>query len=72
MVGINVALRNEELFIFKVTKHKDTILVVHITKTKTNRHRISVITSEFEGEVKSIKLFNKYLALCSLQTSHDF
>lgn len=71
--GVAGALRNEELLNLKVSdiEHKDTVLVVHITKTKTNRPRLFVITSEFEGIVKSIELFNKYLALRPKKTPHD-
>lgn len=73
MFGIAGALRNEELLNLKVSdiEHKKTVLVVHITKTKTNRPRVFVITSEFEGKVKSIKLFDRYLALRPKQTPHD-
>ncbi|XP_044268814.1 uncharacterized protein LOC123013993 [Tribolium madens] len=67
------ALRNEELLNLKVSdiEHKETILVVHIPKTKTNRPRLFVITPEFEGKVNSIELFNKYLALRPKQTPYD-
>lgn len=52
-------------------ENKETILVVHLTTTKTNKPRLFVITSEFENKVKSIELFNKYVALRPKQTPHD-
>lgn len=52
-------------------EHKETVLVVQIPKTKTNKPRLFVNTEEFEGKVKSIELFNKYFSLHPKHTSHD-
>lgn len=73
MFGIAGNLRTEDLMNIKVSdiEHKQTILVVHITNTKTNRPRLFLIAPEFEGKVKSIELFDKYLALRPKQTPHD-
>uniref|UniRef100_A0A6P7FF34 Uncharacterized protein LOC114329460 n=1 Tax=Diabrotica virgifera virgifera TaxID=50390 RepID=A0A6P7FF34_DIAVI len=73
ILGIAGALRSEELINLKISdvENKDNILVVHIPKTKTNKPRMFVVTSEFEGKVKSIELFNKYLSLRSKHTPHN-
>jgi hypothetical protein len=42
---------------------KESILIVHITKSKTNKPRTFIVTADFEGGIKPIELYKRYLAL---------
>lgn len=42
---------------------KESILIIHITKSKTNKPRTFIVTADFEGGIKPIQLYKRYLAL---------
>lgn len=42
---------------------KESILIVHILKSKTNKPRTFIVTADFEGGIKPIDLYRKYVAL---------
>ncbi|CAH1379311.1 unnamed protein product, partial [Tenebrio molitor] len=60
--GIAGACRSDELIKLSIDdiEDKESILIVHITKSKTNKPRTFIVTADFEGGIKPIELYKRY------------